>query len=187
MNPAKLMMQQRRSLWQYVCQAFNLVDQHRLKQVGPDRMCAEWVLKNGGGVTIKIGQTKVIPVNNYLALPTEDQKIVVSEIDGTSSTIMSIGFDHLRNCSHVRKITLDNCKYLEDEALSKLHHVTNSLEALTVNRLRNVSRTGLLELVESVPNLKRLEIGQDMPLIKDISALVPELKLHLKHCEITIK
>lgn len=188
MNPAKLILQQRRFLWQYVSQAFNLVDQHRLKIVGPDRMCAEWLLKNSASVIIMVGKTnKVIPVDNYLALPTEDQKIVVSEIDGTSSTIMSIGFDHLRNCNHVRKITLDNCKYLEDEALSKLHHVNKSLEELTVNRLRNVSRAGLFELIESVPNLKRLEIGQDMPLVKDIASLVPQLKTHLPHCEITIK
>lgn len=176
----------RRFLWQYVCQAFNRVDAHRLKEVGPDRMCAEWVLKNGGAVRFTDNPT--ILHKNYNTLPPENNKIKISEIDATTATIMSIGFEHLKNCQHIKKIILDNCKYLEDEAVSKLSYVDKSLDELQINRCRNISQAGLLELVSNVPHLKRLQVGRDMPLLKDIeSSVIPELKKHLPQCEITIK
>lgn len=177
---------QQRNLWQYVCQAFNLVDQHRLKEVGPDRMAAEWVLKNGGGVRFQDSPQTLH--KDYNTLPPENKKIFVSEIDATKSTIMSIGFEHLRNCSHIRRIILDNCKYLDDEALTKLGYVDKTLEELKINRCRNISKDGLMDIVKSVPHLKRLELGRDMPLIEDIdTSLVPELKKYLPHCTVTVE
>lgn len=114
-------------------------------------------------------------------------KVQVAEIDGTKSTIMSIGLDHLIGCNYITKLTLDNCKYLDDEAFYKLQHVQKTLEEVTIDQCRNISRVGLLDLAKSVPNLKRLTIGKDMPLNKDLEALIPELKTHLQQCEITVK
>lgn len=149
-------------------------------------MCAEWILKNGGAVRFTDNPT--ILHKNYNTLPPENNKIKISEIDATTATIMSIGFEHLKNCQHIKKIILDNCKYLEDEAVSKLSYVDKSLDELQINRCRNISQAGLLELVSSVPHLKRLQVGRDMPLLKDIeSSVIPELKKHLPQCEITIK
>lgn len=42
---------QRRPFFAYFRIAFNTVDKDRLATVGPDRLCAEWLLKNGGAVT----------------------------------------------------------------------------------------------------------------------------------------
>ncbi|XP_068633981.1 ATP synthase subunit s, mitochondrial isoform X2 [Battus philenor] len=42
---------QSRSFWEYVNMMFNKPDPERIKTVGPDRACAEWVLRNGGKVT----------------------------------------------------------------------------------------------------------------------------------------
>lgn len=177
--------QQRRYLWQYVCQAFNRVDFHRLAEVGPDRMCAEWVLKNGGGVRFK--ESPTVLHSNYNTLPAENLKVRISEIDATKSTIMSIGFEHLRDCQHIKKIILDSCKYLDDEALNKLGHIEKSLEELKIDRCRNISQEGLLAMVKSVPHLKRLALGKDMPLLKNVdSTIVPELKKQLPQCEITV-
>lgn len=149
-------------------------------------MCAEWILKNGGAVRFTDNPTLLH--KNYNTLPPENNKIKISEIDATTATIMSIGFEHLKNCHHIKKIILDNCKYLEDEAVSKLSYVDKSLDELQINRCRNISQAGLLELVSSVPHLKRLQVGIDMPLLKDIeSSVIPELKKHLPQCEITIK
>lgn len=184
--PTKINGAPRRYLWQYVCMAFNRVDAHRLKEVGPDRMCAEWVLKNGGAVRFQ-DQPQILH-KDYNTLPPANMKIRISEIDATKATIMSIGFEHLKNCDDIKKIILDNCKYLEDEAVSKLSYVDKSLEELHIDRCRNITQEGLLELVSSVPHLKRLQLGTDMPLLKDSeSTVVAELKKHLPQCEITVK
>lgn len=178
--------QHKRFLWQYVCQAFNRVDVHRLKAVGPDRMCAEWVLKNGGGVRFR--ESPLVLHSNYNTLPAENNKIHVLEIDATKASIMSIGFEHLKDCSHIRKMILDNCKYLDDEAVSKLRYIDKTLVELKIDRCRNISQEGLLEMVKSVPHLKRLQLGRDMPLLNSkIAALVPQLKKHLPDCEITVE
>lgn len=147
-------------------------------------MCAEWVLKNGGAV--RFTENTHILHSQYNSLPAESAKIAVAEIDGTKSTIMSLGFEHLKDCRDIKKIILDNCKYLDDEAGGKLHYVQSSLEELSINRCRNLSREGILELIKSVPQLKRLELGTDMPLVKDMDSLVTELRKHLPKCEITV-
>ena len=185
-TPLKVIGPQRRYLWQYVCMAFNKVDYHRLKEVGPDRMCTEWVLKNGGAVRF-LDNPSVLH-KNYNSLPPEGRKISVSEIDATQSTIMSIGFEHLKDCKHIQKVILDSCKYLEDEAVAKLGYIDQSLKELKIDRCRNVTSEGLLEMVKSVPHLKRLELGRDMPLVKDVETrIVPEIKKILPECEITVK
>lgn len=178
--------QHKRFLWQYVCQAFNRVDVQRLKAVGPDRMCAEWVLKNGGGVRFR--ESPHVLHSDYNTLPAENNKVHVLEIDATKASIMSIGFEHLKDCNHIQKMILDSCKYLDDEAVSKLKYIDKSLVELKIDRCRNISQEGLMEMVKSVPHLKRLKLGSDMPLLKsEISALVPELKKHLPDCEITVE
>ncbi|XP_045521990.1 ATP synthase subunit s, mitochondrial isoform X2 [Pieris brassicae] len=39
-----------RKFWEYVNMMFNKPDLERIKTLGPDRACAEWVLRNGGKV-----------------------------------------------------------------------------------------------------------------------------------------
>lgn len=183
--PGKIIHQQhQRFLWQYVCQAFNRVDRQRLQQVGPDRMCAEWILKNGGGVRF---QSNPVLHTDYNTLPGENQRLRVSEIDATKSTIMGIGLEHLKDCKSIRKVILDSCKYLDDEAVTKFSYIDQSLEELKIDRCRNISQEGLISLIKSVPHLKRLELGRDMPLLENIETVVPVLKNHLPDCEITVK
>lgn len=148
-------------------------------------MCTEWVLKNGGGVRFKENPT--ILHTNYNSLPSENNKVTITEVDGTKSTIMSIGFEHLKDCNYITKVILDSCKYLDDEGVTKLHYINKSLQSLAIDKCRNISRAGLLELVQSVPNIKRLQLGRDMPLIKDMDSVVAELKKQLPQCEITIQ
>lgn len=71
---------------------FNKPDFKRIKKVGPDRACAEWVLKNGGKIAWA-GGTKV---SNYNLLPQEDHTVPkIVEIDATDSGISHYGFPHL--------------------------------------------------------------------------------------------
>lgn len=147
-------------------------------------MCAEWVLKNGGGVRF---QSNPVLHTDYNTLPGENQRLRVSEIDATKSTIMGIGLEHLKDCKSIRKVILDSCKYLDDEAVTKFSYIDQSLEELKIDRCRNISQEGLISLIKSVPHLKRLELGRDMPLLENIETVVPVLKNHLPDCEITVK
>lgn len=71
---------------------FNKPDPKRIKLVGPDRACAEWVLRNGGKVVWADGKK----LADYNSLPPEDQEVPkLIEIDGTDSSISHYGFPHL--------------------------------------------------------------------------------------------
>ncbi len=70
-------------------------DKSRVDEVGPDRACAEWLIRCGAGVKWSkdsewFRDYNSLPAGNFRAL-----KIV--EIDGTDSAVMHIGFKHLRN------------------------------------------------------------------------------------------
>lgn len=81
-----------RNFWEYVNMMFNKPDPKRIELVGPDRACAEWVLRNGGKVVWADGKT----LADYNILPPEDKGVPnVMEIDGTDSSISHYGFAHL--------------------------------------------------------------------------------------------
>lgn len=87
---------QKRTFWEYVNMMFNKPDPDRIKLVGPDRACAEWVLRNGGRVVWAGGKK----LADYNSLPPDNQPVPkLIEIDGTDSSISHYGFSHLSNNS----------------------------------------------------------------------------------------
>lgn len=85
-------MRQTRSFWEYVNMMFNKPDPARILLVGPDRACAEWVLRNGGKVVWTDGKR----LEDYNNLPAEDIPVPkLKEIDGSDSSISHYGFAHL--------------------------------------------------------------------------------------------
>lgn len=82
----------RRNFWEYVNMMFNNPDLERIRKFGPDRACAEWVLRNGGAVVWANHQKQT----DYNLLPSEEQGVTqLLEIDGTNSSISHYGFPHL--------------------------------------------------------------------------------------------
>lgn len=154
---------------------------YRLKVVGPDRLCAEWVLKNGG--CVKFQNQKW--TTDYNALPAENYRYLIDEVDATKSTIMAIGFDHFQNCSAIQRITLKSCRYMENEAIAKLGSLKDSLRELEITGCYNVIDEGLLTLKQLI-NLNKLSIG-NLPYVKDMNAVEKELRTALNMCVIEIK
>lgn len=67
------------------------VDKDRIQLVGPDRACAEWLLRNGASVRWK-GFTKYL--NDYNNLSTEETRYYIQAVDATDSGITDVGFPH---------------------------------------------------------------------------------------------
>jgi len=67
------------------------VDNERIQSVGPDRVCAEWLLRNGANI-----KWKGFPVylENYNNLPSEETRHYIQAVDATDSGITHVGFPH---------------------------------------------------------------------------------------------
>ncbi|XP_055640727.1 ATP synthase subunit s, mitochondrial [Toxorhynchites rutilus septentrionalis] len=171
-----------RQLWGWINMMFNRVDSARLKLVGPDRLCAEWLLRNGA-------KAKFVNVphiqSNYNLLPAENVPIQIEELDGTDSGIMHIGFDHLKGLKCLRKVKLHKCVYVENQALGKLKYVVDTLEELEVSSCRNITDHGLQHL-KDLKNLKQL-VTYDLPYVKDIQTVEKQLKQTLPNCNMDLK
>ncbi|XP_058115961.1 ATP synthase subunit s, mitochondrial [Anopheles coustani] len=171
-----------RPFWGWVNMMFNRVDRSRLKKVGPDRLCAEWLLKNGAKAKfVKDHRTHV----HFNALPHETLPVLMEELDGTDSGIMHIGFDHLEGLTRLRKVTLHNCVYIDDQALYKLKNVAGTLEELQISKCGNVTDHGLLCLkkLTKLQQLKTFELGY----VKDLQQVEKQLKEALPECQFDMK
>ncbi|XP_058059878.1 ATP synthase subunit s, mitochondrial [Anopheles bellator] len=171
-----------RPFWGWVNMMFNRVDRARLKKVGPDRLCAEWLLKNGARAKfVKDTRTHV----HFNALPEESLPVLMEELDGTDSGIMHIGFDHLEGLTRLRKVVLHNAVYIDDQALSKLRYVANTLEEVQVSKCGNVTDHGLMQL-KHLPKLRQVttfELGD----VKNIQKVEENLKAALPTCQFDMK
>ncbi|XP_005096709.1 ATP synthase subunit s, mitochondrial [Aplysia californica] len=158
--------------------AFNKVDEERVRLAGPDRACAEWVLRNGG--TIK-WTTSTKYLKNYNLLPSIDfESYKIEEIDLTATNVIGLGFEHLKDLQHVRTIKLHGCRTIQDDALGHLHFVKDSLESLDISRCPMITQKGLAQLQE----LKKLKqvIIYDLIEIKDLKSVVSHLQQAMPWC-----
>lgn len=169
-----------RHIFAFIKKAFNAVDVQRLREVGPDRSCAEWILKNGGAV--RFTMCPRILINAYSDLPMESVKIAVKEIDATGTAITELGFDHLKGCKAIDTIILDDCGDVDDLALAKLSYVANTLEALQISKCEKVSSFGLLSLKQLV-HLKNLRC-YDLVKVENFVGAVEQLRMDLPKCEV---
>lgn len=141
-----------RCFWEYVNMMFNKPDPDRIKALGPDRACAEWVLRNGGKVVWADGHK----LGDYNLLPPDNQKVPkIVEIDGTESSISHYGFPHLSGCTKLEKIILHKNKYIDDRAMKGLAYGHATLTYVQVSECLNVTDKGLKE-IKSLKNLKTL-------------------------------
>lgn len=170
---------QKRSLFQWINIIFNKVDEDRRKLVGPDRSCAEWLLRNGALVK---WTTSDQYLTNYNSLPGEDVKLQIQEVDATDSSIMHYGFDHFKGCNHIRKIIFHKCLYLEDQALEGLAPIKSSLKHLQVSSCLNITDVGLKHLTV-LDQLKEL-ILFDLPYVKNKEQTEAHLHENLPQCNI---
>ena len=86
----------KRYFWHWLNMMFNNPSSDRIKLVGPETACAEWLLRNGAAVRWS-GATKFCDDYNLLALT--GKKPIIEEIDASDSSISHYGFAHLSKFS----------------------------------------------------------------------------------------
>lgn len=175
-----------RPFWHFVYYAFNRVDAERLAHVGPERCCAEWILRNGGAISLAHRPTAMItnynalPYAHHSAAPFHLHTIVADDIG-----LMSIGFDHLRGLRHLRRMVLRRCDHVHDDALSRLWLVSGTLRELEIRRCANIGRGGLMQL-GVLKELECLTVA-DLRLVPQMEELEPVLRAKLPHCVLCFK
>lgn len=119
--------------------------------------------------------------SNYNSLPPETVKVTLKEIEATNAGIMHIGFDHLENCKSLDRIVLHSCTYICDLAIEKLELRKDSLNILEIEKCRNITEHGLMQIKKLV-NLKKLKLV-DLPYVKNPENCEAELRKSLKNCQ----
>lgn len=173
-----------RPFWYFVYYAFNRVDTDRLRANGPDRTCAEWILRNGGAVSGWDSPGQLVTDYNWLNAIGRDFRL--HSIVARDIGVIAMGFDHLRGCERVQRIVLDGCTHLENEALTQLRHVSGSLRELELRECRYFRDDGLLRLAE-LKGLRGLTLGGGLVGVADLAEVVKKLRERIPECEVTME
>ncbi|XP_064483897.1 ATP synthase subunit s, mitochondrial-like [Ornithodoros turicata] len=169
-----------RQFWQWLNGIFNKVDEDRIKEVGPDRAAAEWLLRCGAAVKWQGAQQYH---TDYNSLPTSNIRLLkIEEIDATDSSIMYIGFPYLKGLEHVKSIKLHKCAYITDEALHMLAYAKKTLRTLHVTSCGNVTDDGVKSLA-ALTNLEYLKLF-DLFEVRDKKGCLEHLRASLQKCQI---
>jgi len=162
----------------------NRPDHDRIKAVGPDRSCAEWLLRCGATVRWKGQDTFLTDFNR---LPTGDfHRNVIEEVEAVEAGIMDVGFDHFDGCKHIRRVRFHHLPYFDDETLQLLiDKLKSSLEHLEITSCGDVTDRGLAS-ISQLGILKTL-ILQDLPEVRDREKCHKILREALPLCDINYK
>lgn len=172
----------KRGFFYWLTIIFNRVDNERIQSVGPDRACAEWLLRNGASVRWK-GFSEHL--TNYNNLPSEETRHYIQAVDATDSGISHIGFPHFVGCRYIDEIKLIRCFYLYNNALPRLSVLKDTLTTLEINDCTSITDEGLRSL-KALKNLKTLKLA-GMPYLEDKPLLRKELAEALPDCKIELK
>ncbi|KAM6960824.1 ATP synthase subunit s, mitochondrial [Aplochiton taeniatus] len=174
-----------RQFWGWINAVFNKVDYERIKDIGPDRAAAEWLLRCGAKVRFQGFERWH---HDYNALPTGPLgRYKIQGIDATESCIMYKGFDHLDGLKHLEEIKLNKCIYIEDACLEKLSTIENlqdSLYMMEIISCGNVTDKGVLAL-HKLRHLEYLFLS-DLPGLKDKEKTVERLQTALPKMELNL-
>lgn len=170
-----------RNFWGVLNVIFNRYDASRVKAVGPDRACAEWLLRCGAFVKWKDTNRWT---KDYNSLPTTGGKKLwkIEEVDATESSVMHVGFKHFNGCKQLRRIIFHKASYLTDEALEDLVVLKDTLKEIQISSCGNISVDGLRHLKKLI-NLEYINL-YDFPRLKDKDSLLQELEEALPNCAI---
>jgi H+-transporting ATP synthase F0 complex subunit s len=87
-------------------------DRKRVQEIGPDRACAEWLLRCGGSVRFKNRNSLTV---DYNAIPTgAPEQYKIEEIRAVKACITFDGFTYLDGLTDLKKIHFEKCDQIGD-------------------------------------------------------------------------
>ncbi|KAF6032978.1 ATP5S [Bugula neritina] len=109
---------QARKVYWILYAAGNKIDEDRIKQVGADRACAEWLLKCGAQVKFHSSSKFISDYNRLSATLGSNMKL--AEVRAEEATIMSIGFPHFDGVKELKKLSFIRCTSFNDSCINQL-------------------------------------------------------------------
>ncbi|XP_050443448.1 ATP synthase subunit s, mitochondrial [Adelges cooleyi] len=179
----RVMYNNHRYLWKWVEDTFNRVEEDRIKEIGPNMACAEWLMKNGAQIRWK-GCKEF--VNHYNCLPAATngslQQFKIEQVyAGKEASISHVGFNYFKGCKHISTVSFVGCNTIENKALSNLNLLAECLEHLEVIGCVNVTDNGILAL-KDLQALKTLVLKNLQYFTK--TEVISQLKDALPNCKI---
>ncbi|CAF1264403.1 unnamed protein product [Rotaria sp. Silwood1] len=169
-----------RQFWSWLNFVWNKYDQKRVQEIGPDRACAEWLLRCGGSVRFKNWNSIT---SNYNAIPSGDPgQNKIEEIRAIKACITSDGFAYLDGLTDLKKIHLEKCDLIGDGSIIRFRKVNDTLESLVLIDLVQISENGLGNLTD-LKNLKQITLAR-LPCIKNRDGIIKLLHNELPKCTI---
>ncbi|CAD5231710.1 unnamed protein product [Bursaphelenchus xylophilus] len=174
----------------FLIEGFNYYDVSRVKDVGPDRAAAEWIVRCGGAVKFdKFNETfddynSLIRVLAELDPAKPSDQVILSLIDATNSSVSGYGCRHFAGLKGVQSVKYVGCKSLNDMALEIMgKEVGGYLPFLQLERCPRITEYGIKHL-EQYRGLKKLII-KDLKNVHKPDRSLDSLKNSLPNCDIT--
>ncbi|KPM11998.1 hypothetical protein QR98_0105790 [Sarcoptes scabiei] len=126
------------------------VDDDKIRDLGPERAAAEWLIRNGAKVVWSKRPDQLY--SDYDAIVNDDtderkyEKDTIIAIDATGSSINHVGFPYLKNLKNLRKIIFNETEFLDNQALKLLKEFQIDLKHLEIIKCFDITDGGILFL-----------------------------------------
>ncbi|XP_065682196.1 ATP synthase subunit s, mitochondrial isoform X2 [Hydra vulgaris] len=121
-----------RFFYSWLIEVFNSPNEERIKQFGPDRAAAEWIIRNGGKVKF---ESHITWSTSYSTLSNSCTKLVA--IDGSNIALTSNGLRHLKGLNYLTDLLLRKCHNIT--FLDSLEEVSASLKHLDISYCESIT------------------------------------------------
>lgn len=165
-----------REFYMWINVMFNRKDDSRVKEIGPDRAAAEWIVKNGGTVRFA-GNEKIVSNYNTLPLGPRSSGYMLEEINAKGITLTDNGFEHLVGLEYLKHLNMNSCGYICD--LTLLKEVAGSLQYLDIGNCESIAD---ITPVESLSKLKTLILTNTLG--KNRQHAIEQVQKQLPDCDV---
>ncbi|KAL1236306.1 ATP synthase subunit s [Trichinella pseudospiralis] len=163
---------------------YNRYNKNRVKQLGCQRCCAEWLIRCAAIFRVS-GSSEFVSSKRQLLQLSEPFEI--EEVDGSDSCISTPGLDYFQGVNTIKTLRLSYCSWIDDDSLYKVaFHLKDCLNAIEIVDCGCISGVGLLYL-QNMTKLRNIVI-RDLPMVKpgERIIVIDSLKTKFdKTCKIT--
>eukprot|EP00127_Corallochytrium_limacisporum_P001870 Clim_evm25s88 gene=Clim_evmTU25s88 len=151
-----------RSVYMWIEYIFNRVDYARIKEVGPDRACLEYILRQEGRFKVRghpnwIDHERDVPVG----------KVTLTDVDMSGRNCTSNGVRYFHGCDELANISFRRCPYFDDAAVKNISDVY-ALRTLDMGECPLITKV-CLEHLEKMQWVERINLDGTKITAEDLS------------------